>query len=71
MNIILSEREGEQLARILRQVVIQAPTQELGVLHGQERFISLGIALKKDEQQALLQAATKLGLKNGLAMVKK
>ncbi len=71
MNVILRQEEANAVADALRQLVISDRTGELGILHGMDRFVGTGVALKKPEREQLNAGARKIGLAGGISTVQK
>ena len=62
MKVDFYEEEIELLKIVLSKVVIQQRTGSIGIIHGQDRFVSTNISLRKWHQKSLVSAYKKLGL---------
>ena len=70
MNVILTSEQAAAVASALRELAIRSRTGELGVLHGMDRFVATGCPLKKEQRATLDEAARKLGLTDGVRVVR-
>ena len=58
----LNSEETHMLIRTLRHFVLKKRTGEIGIIHGQDRFVSTQMCLKKNEIKNLNSAFKKLGI---------
>ena len=71
MELKVNEIELSLLKSIFEQMAIQDHSSMLGFMHGMNRFVSLNIALKKNQKETLDDLAAKLGVSHGIKRVKK
>ena len=66
MEIKLTESEATLLHSILGRLVMRSRTGEVGFMHGDNRFVSLQLRLKKEDKTSLNNIAKKLSLSGGV-----
>jgi len=66
MEIRLTQSEATLLHSILARLAIRSRTGEMGFMHGDNRFVSMQLRLKKEDKTSLNNIAKKLSLSGGV-----
>ena len=66
METKLNDQEVGILREILKKLTIRKRTDELGIQHSMERFVTTSITFKKPDLETLDQVVRKIGLINGI-----
>lgn len=66
MEIKLTESEATLLHSILGRLVMRSRTGEVGFMHGDNRFVSMQLRLKREIKPLLNELAKKVSLSAGV-----